>query len=618
VRVAVDVPALADQRRELDYAAPAGIEVGSVVRVPLHGRRAGGWVVDVGVSPPEGVRLSRVAKVSGYGPPPDVVELTAWGAWRWAGRRTALLRAGSPVGAVRALPPASGWAAGRPAASDAVALADDARAAGRAVVRLPPAADPLPLVRALLRAGPALVVAASVEGARAVAQGLRAQGWPVAVVPDGWARARAGGVTVVGARAAAWAPLPGMETVVVLDAHDSGLVETRAPAWSAWVVAAERARRAGVPCVLVTPCPVLEQLGWGRLVVLSRDDERRGWARLEVLDRRRDDPRGGLLGERLVTVLRSATLDRRVLCLLNRKGRVRALACRVCGRATVCEWCGGGMASAPSPSVAPGPEVAPSPSGAGAGPAPEVAAAAARAPAGGAPPTAEGLACQRCHRWRAAVCQACGSTSLRATRIGVSKLRDDLEALARLPVGEVTAASATLPPTPVLVGTEALLHRVPTAAAVVMLDFDAELLAPHLRAAEDALALLARAARVAGGREGPGRVIVQTRLPDHPVVQAAVRADPGLLAGPELLVRTELQLPPVTALALLSGEADLVAGMGAALGERPGIDVAELEDGRVLVRAGDHRALCDALASVGRPAGVAGDRLRVEVDPQRV
>jgi hypothetical protein len=111
-RVAVDVPALADQRRAFDYLAPEGTEVGAVVRVPLHGRRVGGWVVSVGISPPEGLRLSRVAKVSGYGPPADIVDLTEWGAWRWAGRRTALLRAGSPPGVVRSLPPRSAWPGG--------------------------------------------------------------------------------------------------------------------------------------------------------------------------------------------------------------------------------------------------------------------------------------------------------------------------------------------------------------------------------------------------------------------------------------------------------------------------------------------------------------------------
>jgi primosomal protein N' (replication factor Y) len=578
VRVAVDVPALADQGREFDYLAPAGIEIGTMVRVPLHGRRVAGWVVDVDVEPVAGMRLARVAKVSGRGPAPDVVALSAWGAWRWAGRRTALLRAASPPKAVTALPPAGRWSSGHAVADAAVVrLAAEARAAGEAVVRVPPATDPVPFVAALLAAGPALVISPAVEGARSLAARLRAERWPVTGVPEGWARAAAGPTTVIGARAAVWAPTCGVETIVVLDAHDSGLVESRAPAWSAWVVAAERARRGGVPCVLVSPCPLLEQLQWGRLLVPARDDERRGWARVEVLDRTRDDPRSGLLPERLVPILRSASPSAPVLCVLNRKGRARALACRVCGRATVCEHCGGGVATA-----------------------------------------GDLLACQRCHRTRPVVCQTCGSTALRATRVGVTKLRDDLEALARLPVAEVTAEAEGVPQAPILIGTEAVLHRVASASVVVFLDFDGELLAPRLRAAEDALALLARASRVAGRRDGPGRVIVQTRQPDHPVVQAAVRADPGRLTSGELAVRAELALPPTTALAEVSGDADVVAAFGTAVAGQSGVEVLPLEDGRLLVRAPDHRVLCDALAATGRPAGVGGDRLRIEVDPQRI
>jgi primosomal protein N' (replication factor Y) len=143
------------------------------------------------------------------------------------------------------------------------------------------------------------------------------------------------------------------------------------------------------------------------------------------------------------------------------------------------------------------------------------------------------------------------------------------------------------------------------------------MLAPRLRAAEDALGLLARAARVVGPRRGGGRVVVQTRAPDHPVVQAAVRADPGLLSGPELAVRTELGLPPTSAVAQISGDAEQVQRLADELRGRPGVEVLGGGAG-FLLRAHDHRTLCDALAAAGRPAGVGGDRLRIEVDPRRV
>ena len=575
VRVAVDVPALADQRRELDYLVPAPIDrevrVGTMVRVPMHGRRVAGWVVAEDVDPPEGVRLQSLARVSGYGPPPDVVALTAWGGWRWAGRRTALLRAASPTGMVRGLPSTIEYRPPPRHADEEIAgMAREALLAREAIVRLPPAADPMPLVAELSVTGPALIVYPTVEDARATRGAV--------VLPEGWARAAAGGVSVAGARTAVWAPAPDAAVIIVVDAHDRTLGEDRAPAWNAWVAAAERARCAGIPCVLISACPTLEQLRWGQLIRPSRSAERDGWAAVDVIDRTKEDPRSGMLGERLVPILRRATAAGRVVCVLNRKGRIRLLACRACGRLTVCEHCAGPVEQ---------------------------------------PVKGSNLRCRRCGRERPPVCQACGSASLRSARAGVSKLREELEALLRQPVGEVTSETDGMPDTPVVIGTEAVLRRIRGGvAAVVFLDFDAELLAPRYRAAEEALALLAGAARLVGGRRG-GRVVVQTRQPDHPVIAAAVHAEPDRMTVPELEVRQQLGLPPVSAMAELSGDPEIVAEVAAALA-RIGIDVSGPVRDRWIVRAGDHRILCDALAAVGRPPGVDGVALRIDVDPSNI
>ena len=73
----------------------------------------------------------------------------------------------------------------------------------------------------------------------------------------------------------------------------------------------------------------------------------------------------------------------------------------------------------------------------------------------------------------------------------------------------------------------------PRADVVAFLDIDIELLAPRYRAAEQAMALLVRGgpARRAA-RTGGGRLLVQTFLPRHEVVQAALLADPGRLVEP--------------------------------------------------------------------------------------
>jgi primosomal protein N' (replication factor Y) len=186
-----------------------------------------------------------------------------------------------------------------------------------------------------------------------------------------------------------------------------------------------------------------------------------------------------------------------------------------------------------------------------------------------------------------------------------------LAALSGVPVAEVTGESRAgeVPDAPVLIGTEAVLHRVRAPVdTVAFLDFDQELLAPRFRAGEEALALLARAARLVGGRSGGGRVLVQTRLPKHEAIQAALHADPDRLATAERSTREALRLPPFAALALVSGEA-----AGAFVDALAGVEVNGPDDDRWLLRAPDHRALADALAAAPRPPG----RLRIEVDPVR-
>jgi primosomal protein N' (replication factor Y) len=584
VRVLPDVGPIA---REFDYLVPTALEpdvrVGSRVRINLQGRRVGGWVVADDVSPPDGVALRPLSKVTGYGPSADLIELAEWASWRWAGTRAAFMRSASPDFAVRGLPPPLFCSKSDAPASlfDQNAGADgllrDAFGTGRAILRLPPAADVLPVVGAAAALGPALIVTPSLAQAeelgRRLGRRLRedgGEGIPVAVVPREWARAAAGVPVVIGARGAAWAPCPGLAAVVVVDGHEEGLQQQQAPTWNAWVVAAERARRQKVPCVVVSSCPTVELLAWpgARLRVPSREQERAGWAPVEVVDRRRDDPRSGLYSPRLVGLLRGGG---RILCVLNRKGRVRLLACAACAELVRCERCGAVVSQAD-----------------------------------------DTLRCARCQTVRPTVCLACGSTRMKALRVGVSRARQDLEHLAGQPVGEVTGDTDTVPDVPILVGTEAVLRRVDHADGVAFLDFDQELLAPRYRAAEEALGLLALASRLVGGRGRSGRVLVQTRIPQHEVLVSALTADPGRLAVSESGMRAALQLPPERALAVVSGEGaeEFVGGL-----RGRGVEILGPDRDRWLVKAADHRQLCDALAAVARPAGL---RLRVEVDPRRL
>jgi primosomal protein N' (replication factor Y) len=549
-----------------------------MVRIDLSGRAVGGWVVELGPEPVPGVRLKPVRKISGIGPSPEIIELARWAAWRWVGRTATFLRTASPDGVVRSRAIGGSIVAVDGAPTDPVTRA--ALAGRRVVVRLPPAADRYALVRASAAEGHTLVLCPRIEDARRLGERLRRDGMRVAVLASdragaasagAWARA-ATGATVVGARAAAWAPVGGLRRIIVLDEHDEGYQQEGSPTWHARDVAIERARRAGVPCVLVSPCPSLEALGWGELVVPDRSTERKGWGVIEVVDRREEDPtKGGLWSDRLVRLARGPG---RVVCVLNRKGRARLLACARCGELARCEVCEASVEQLDG----------------------------------------EVLRCRRCATERPLICTACGSGRLKNLRVGVTRAREELEALVGEPVAEVTASTLGGPPPDarVVVGTEAVLHRVHRADVVAFLDADQELSAPRYRAAEQALTLFALAARLVRGRDGGGRVLVQTRMPDHHVLRAVVGADPGPVAESEAVLRNAMRFPPMAALAL-------VAGAGAeefmtSLGRPDGIEVLGPDDDRWLVRAADHRTLCDTLGRVPRPAG----RLRLEVDPLRI
>lgn len=635
VGVLADVAAV---DRLLDYRVPARwaerVTVGTVVRVPLQGRRVRGWVLETARVPPPGITLREISKITGLGPPAELIGLAEWAAYRWAGRRLHFLRAASPLRSVSFLPDrpiggahpsfvAPAHPAAAPSAHDeAAALVRqafaeiDAAAAGVAAgdgdsrgggdhvercpwtvrtLRWPPGSPRLGFALEALGRGPALLLSPSQHDADALARALRAAGHWIARHPQDWA-AGAAGASVVGSRAAAWAPVSGLSSIVVFDEHDERYQDERSPTWNARDVVIERGRRLGVATLLVSPMPSLEALR-APLLIPSRATERRGWPLTTVIDRRELDPREGLYSAPVVEALRS---QKRVAVVYNRTGRARLLACSRCGELCRCAQCGSALHSV--------------------------------GPAG-----QRRLVCASGAHERPELCLECGATRLSVLRPGVGRVSEEVSALIGAPVVEITASTSSrsrrrpepepnpasepepdaADPSPdpdagpvrVWVGTEAVLHRLHRADLVIFLDLDQGLMAPRYRAGERTFALLALGARLVGGRQRGGQLIVQTRQPDHEVVQAALHGDPGRWAEVEQPRRHQLLLPPYAALALVDGAnaADFAAELGAVTT----LTVLGPTEGRYLVRAMSHAQLSEGLGQVPRP----GTDLRIMVDP---
>jgi primosomal protein N' (replication factor Y) len=556
------------------------IELGSRVRVSLHGRRVGGWVVELLDRSDEVASdaLKSLLKSSGLGPSADVIDLARWASERWCASRLRpfLVVASPPVVVHRPATPRRTRVVAEPTSPATSTLIER----GGGVLRLPPTVDHLPTILSAARVGPTLVVCPAVDQARVLSHRLRRTGVTVALVPEDWAQARGGADVVIGARGAAFAPCPDLRVALVLDEHDEGLQEERTPTWNARDVVVERCRRVGAVPVLVSPVPSVE--AWSSLgargesvVAPDRDRERRSWPELETVDLSEQEPwKRSLVSSRLIEELRDDT--RRVVCVVNAKGQARTSACRSCRTLARCALCEAAVVEIDQ----------------------------------------NEFACPRCDTRRPRVCAACGSTTMARVRPGTARLREELERASLRRVLEVTASSDDVDDTgaDVFVGTEAVLHRVRRADTVVFLDVDSELLAPRFRSREQMWALVARAARLVGSS---GRVVLQTTLVDHDTVRAMVELELDRAVRDEWERRRALDLPPLSTLAVIEG--DELVGWAAELSSAPGVHVTGLGE-RLLVRAVDWRRLADAWESarLRLDKDARTRRVRIAVDPLRV
>ncbi|MFN8026305.1 MAG: hypothetical protein U0W40_08160 [Acidimicrobiia bacterium] len=599
-RVRPDVPAI---HRAFDYLVPAplvgAVHVGAVVRVPLHGRRVRGWVVDADVAEPDAPRerLREILAVSSAGPPPDVLSLCDWAAWRWAGPVVTFLRAATPPNNVDP----------RGIVEPEVAVYPPSVIAGDGLFVTAPVAA-APIADLLAPEGSTIVLDPWAERAARTVDELEARGREVvligsdrsaAEVTAAWARARAGACVVVGGRNAVWAPVPDLAAVVVLDDVDEALEDERAPSWNARDVAVERAPSGQRRC---------RCRGAGRHAGTER---RRGNC---SATRSRRWRRGGRASPSSTRATRSRASGCSPACSPTRCGWCttagsdpcacstgvagRASSRNSCGDLARCERCGATVVQHDGDLVRP-----------------------------------------QCETTRPQVCLHCHGTKFKAVKPGVAKVRDDLAAL--LPRASVVAVDSGTDATSIsdggdldadiLIGTEAVLHRAGGGSRpiglVAFLEFDQELLAPRARAAEQALWLLVRAARLVGPRADGGQLLVQTRLPEHEVVRAAAGSDPMLVTEEEANRRRVLGHPPFGGLAELAGDPAAVGAACDALRDltvaATGVSLLGPVDGpgatrKALVRAATVAALCDALARAEVDAAHAIGRLRVDVDPRRI
>lgn len=612
-------------------ALSSQLAVGDLVNVPLSGRNVYGWIVGFDDEAPHGVTLRPINRVASVGPSPDIISLCYWTAEQWVGRPSPLLSSASPPKRIqqRIAP----FAATRSAQQQSmVPLAADfwEQQSNVFVAEVAPTEDLVAVVSSVLSVARTLVIIPNVEFANRMARQLRSRGHTVARWPDEWALARAG-ASVVGTRPAVFASMDQLEAIIVIDEHDPLLQQESSPTWHARDVAVERGRRHDIPVMLLSPIPSLEarfiaagvhrgdheaQTQRLEMETVPTIRRRRGatarhyWPEIQVIDRRGEDSsRTGLYSPRLVQLMRDKiAANERVLCILNRTGRSQLLICRSCQSMVTCAECQG-VVRLEDDTL---------------------------------------LHCTQCGESRPSICTECGATRLVQLRIGVSKAREELEVLLGVSVASVTAqhhhkqqrtphdstrksgrpkssvsghslgtdANSTMRDDPdrclAVVGTSATLNQPGRFAMVAFLDFDQQLMSPGYRTGERAATQLIGAARLLRSHQHESSrpmVALQTRMPEHPVIEFIERGDPTPLAQGELERRQLLELPPIRNAAVIGGESS--PAFVAQLKHVEGLTIRQRNDQAWMIQAASRDELIAALNRVERGPG----RLRLQVDP---
>jgi primosomal protein N' (replication factor Y) len=364
---------------------------------------------------------------------------------------------------------------------------------------------------------------------------------------DAWRLLRSGERNVaVGARSALFAPVRDLGIIVIDEEHEASYKNGEAPRYHAHEVARVRAHLEGARLVLGSATPSLETCA---LTALTDRPTVRPSDRLALLrlPRRIDDrplPPVELVDLRSAPMIRTGhavpwsealdsalagTLERgeQAILLLNRRGYSAFLQCPQCGTVPECSDC-------------------------------SIALTVHRVP--------PGLRCHYCDRRypMTTLCPSCGHAVQRAHGVGTQQLETFVGS--RFPRARVARMDLDTTTTrwshhrildrieqgavDVLLGTQMIAKGMdfPNVTLVGVIDADVALHLPDFRAAERTFQLLAQVAGRAGRGPKGGRVVVQTRSPDHPALRHAARHDTEGFLQHEGAVRRDPPYPPVTSL----------------------------------------------------------------------
>ncbi|WP_243042667.1 primosomal protein N' [Dyella sedimenti] len=355
-----------------------------------------------------------------------------------------------------------------------------------------------------------------------------------------WLRARSGEAKVIlGTRSAVFTPLPQAGLIVVDEEHDSAYKQQEGFRYHARDLALLRARALGVPVVLGSATPSLETLAnvqsgrYQALHLRARPGALRP-PQVQIVDMRAQRLDHGLSPALLAAVADTVARGEQALVFRNRRGYAPVLLCHGCGWHAECPRCEHPMTLHAG---------------------------------------RRQLICHHCD-YSARVplqCPACGAPELKPQGQGTERLEEALAArFPEVPVLRIDRETTRRRDAfehlldglrddraAILVGTQMLAkgHDLPNLTLVAIVGVDEGLHSVDFRASERLAQLVVQVAGRAGRAAKPGRVLLQTHHPDHPLLRQLLAQGYAAAATALLEERRSLQLPPYGHQVLLRADA---------------------------------------------------------------
>ncbi len=343
---------------------------------------------------------------------------------------------------------------------------------------------------------------------------------------------------LIGTRSAVFTPMPGLGLIVVDEEHDGSLKQQDGFRYQARDLALLRARKAKIPIALGSATPSLESLhnaqkGLYETLYLRNRAAGAKLPKMISVDGRGSEVDQGLSRRLLLLMDEVLARGEQVMVFINRRGYAPVLMCEACKSIADCDHCDAHMT---------------------------VHAYSGR------------LRCHHCGAERAVplACGACEATELVNVGVGTERideflsekfpdykvLRIDRDSTRRKGELQKHLAAATDGSANILVGTQMLAkgHNFPLVTLVGVIDADRGLFGSDFRAVEQMGQLILQVAGRAGRAKKPGVVLVQSRNPDHPLLQVLLAEGYTEFANQLLEERQLAQWPPFVYVALLRAE----------------------------------------------------------------